>query len=143
MSSEPLSFKQVQTFWGVALAFAIICVLVGEFVFVQNGIAGRLDWRHWAIAGLAAWSAEGGRYIRRKLMIHASKEVREGNGLEAGRKQSAAQVLGFASAIGVVMWGLVVNRTVGSPRWFDSIFYIAGVVILIAYKPSRSAFVGA
>jgi len=57
--------------------------------------------------------------------------------LVASRKWSAAQVVALMSAHGVVLWGVVARMVVGCPRWFAALFYVAGVVLLILWKPGK------
>jgi hypothetical protein len=138
MTTKSHSFAQVRMIWAIQLCFALICVLVSEYL--RSPFTG-LNWHHWVVAGLAVWSAAGGYSIRRKLVGRAVGTATSGNSYRAAKQWSAGEVYGAASATGVVLWGVVANLVLGSPRWFDALFYVVGFALLLAYRPAKLTFV--
>lgn len=121
--------------WIVSLAFAAVVVCLAEFV---SGAAGsQFRWSQWTVAALGIWSAWSGYSLKHKLMLRAAKAMRGGAADAGGRGWSAAQLIGIASAVSVVLWGFVADVILQSPRLLGGLLYATGVVILVLYRPTN------
>jgi hypothetical protein len=132
MDTKPLSFRQLQLVWLIALVLVPLYVLITETYAVPHGRV-LTSW-HWGIAALGLWAAWGGYSVRTKLMARATAES---SGAKAAKKWSAAQLVGLMSGQGVVLWGIVAKLVLGSPRWFSACFYVAGTALLIVWRPEK------
>lgn len=134
MTAAPLSFRQVQLVWGVAIGFATVCIVFGGFT--RKPFHGGLDWRHGALVALAAWSVLSGFSTRRKLLDRATLKARGGDATSA-KTWAAAQLVSIMFAESVVVWGLVSNIVIASPQWLSDAIYVAGILLLFKVKPSN------
>jgi len=134
--TRSLSFRQVQAIWVIALAFAVACVVVGGLT--RKAFDGGLNWRHWLLFGLVAWSAWGGLSMLRKLMGRAVAQSSEANP-NASRTWSAGQLVGIMTAEGIVLWALVSNVVIASPQWLSDVFYTVGALLLFKFMPRKPA----
>src|SRR4051812_37080639 len=91
MTTMPLSLRQVQWVWGVALAFAIVCIVFGGFR--RKPFEGSLDWRHGGLLSVATWSAFSGFLVRRTLLNRASSSAKGSNPSASAKTWAAAQLL--------------------------------------------------
>jgi hypothetical protein len=139
MTLTPLSFSQVQVIWALQLAFALVCIAAGEYL--RKGFDVAVNWQHGLIVALGLWSAAGGFSYRRKSIVRSAEAARNGDSSRATRHWSVGELYAFSSAVSVVGWGLVANLVVGSPRWLDAGFHVLGIGLLLAYKPTKPAFV--
>lgn len=135
--TKPLSFRQVQAAWVIALALAVVCMAVGGFT--RKAFDGTLNWRHWLLIGLVAWSAWGGLSVRRKLAARAVVQLNEPTPNAAPRTWTADQLVGIMTADGIVLWALVSNVVIASPQWLSDVFYTLGVLLLFKYMPRKPA----
>jgi hypothetical protein len=135
--TKPLSFRQVQAAWVIALAFAVVCVVVGGST--RKAFDGSLNWRHWLLIGLVAWSAWGGLSVRRKLTARAVAQSSGANSNAASRTWTAGQLVGIMTAESIVLWAVVSNLVIASPQWLSDVFYIAGALLLFKFMPRKPA----
>jgi F0F1-type ATP synthase membrane subunit c/vacuolar-type H+-ATPase subunit K len=99
---------------------------------------GSSDWtlRHWLVMGLALWAALGGFRFRRR-MIHRSEEAlaEDASNPKALKQWEAGNVVVLAMAESIVLWGLVVRMVLGGALWQASLFYAAGLLLLLLWTP--------
>jgi F0F1-type ATP synthase membrane subunit c/vacuolar-type H+-ATPase subunit K len=120
------------------IQWALIAVVpIFAFVAEIGHSRGSNDWtwRHWLVAGLALWSVSGGFHLRR--LGHRSEQAL-GKGApnpKAVRQWEAGQIIGLAMAEGVAMVGLVVRMVLGGALWQASLFYAAGLFLLLLWTP--------
>jgi hypothetical protein len=138
VTTTALSFRHVQIIWGVAIAFAAVCIVFGGFT--RKAFEGGLDWRHGALLGLAGWSALSGFLTRRKLLNRASHSAKGDKPAASAKTWTAAQLLGIMLAESIVVWGLVTNIVIASPQWLSDVIYVAGVLLLFKVKPSKAPY---
>jgi hypothetical protein len=138
LTRTPLSLRHVQIVWGVAMAFAIFCIIFGGLT--RKTFEGSLNWLHGALFALAVWSAWGGISTRRKLINRASVKSNSDNALSSGKTWTAAQMLGIMSAEAIVLWALVSNIVVASPWWFSDAIYVTGILLLFKFMPTKPAY---
>jgi hypothetical protein len=134
MATAPLSFRQVQLVWGVAIGFAAVCVVFGGFT--RKAFDGGLDWRHGALVVLGAWSVSGAISTRRRLLNRAPLKAMGGDP-SASKRWTAAQLMSIMAGASIVSWGLVANSVIGSPQWLSDGLYVAGILLLFKFHPSR------
>lgn len=65
-----------------------------------------------------------------------------GNALASIKAWTAAQLLGIMSAESIVLWGLVSNIVIASPEWLSNAIYVAGILLLFNFMPTRPAYIG-
>jgi hypothetical protein len=98
---------------------------------------GRSGWtlRHWLFAGLALWVVEGGFRYRRRLLPSSREALgKDVSNPKALKQWELGQVIGLAMAGAVVPWGVVV-RVQGGALWQASLFYAAGLFLLLLWTP--------
>ena len=89
----------------------------------------------WSIAAVAAWDIVVIGLIRRRQLLKADDLNKRGE-TEAGQKSWAlAQLLGFAGGESIVLFGFLLSTMSARPEWLSTIFYVAGLLILVAYRP--------
>jgi hypothetical protein len=93
-------------------------------------------WRHWLVTGLALWSVSAGFHLRHRL-LHRSEQAlaKDASNLKTLRQWEVGQIIGLAMAEGVVQWGLVVRMVLGGALWQASLFYAAGLFLLLLWTP--------
>ena len=99
---------------------------------------GSNDWTlwHWVVTGLALWTALGGFRVRRRVIFRSLQALaKDSSNLKALKQWEAGQVIGLAMAEGVVQWGLVVRMVLGGALWQASLFYAAGLLLLLLWTP--------
>jgi hypothetical protein len=95
---------------------------------------GSNDWtlRHWVVTGLALWIVWGGFRFRSRLLHRALKALEQDSSNPKALKQwETGHILGLAMAEAVAQWGLVVRMVLGGALWQASLFYAAGLFLLL------------
>lgn len=124
--------------------FQLIQWTVIAWLVVSAGIAeavcgrGNSDWtpRHWLVTGLAIWAASVGFRFRPRLLRRAAETLANDAASSKGLKQwEAGNGIGFLMAAGVAGWGLVIRFLLGGAVWQASIFYAAGIFLLLLWTP--------
>jgi hypothetical protein len=120
-------------------AFITAVLLVG---WVAWNVAhnGNGDWAlwHWVITGLAFYSMFAGFFLRRKFMRRAEKALKDG-GIDAKAvyQWQAAQIVGWAAAEAVALYGALLQMTFGISTWRATPFYAIALFLLILWLPKR------
>jgi hypothetical protein len=102
---------------------------------------GSNDWtlRHWSVAGLALLAAWAGLRLRYPLLSRSKQALaKDASNPKALRQWEAGNVIGMACAENVSMYGLVVRMGFGGTLWQASLFYAAGLVLLLLWTPRLS-----
>ncbi len=110
------------------------------FVWISESVCGRgsNDWKlwHWVMAGLALYAALGGFSLRRKLMRRSEEALaKDASNPKALRQWQAGHFIGFAFAEAIVLYGIVVRMVIGGALWQASLFYAAGLFLLLLWTP--------
>jgi hypothetical protein len=134
-TTPQLSFRQLQAAWGVALAFAVVCIVFGGFT--KKTYAGALNWRHGVLAGLVVWLAWTGLSIARKLGKQARANANDPSSSAA--TWTPAQLTGIILAGSIAACGLVSNMVIPSPPWFSDTIYTTGILLLFKFLPRKPA----
>lgn len=119
---------------GSILVFAVVAELVCG--------RGSNDWtlRHWVVAGLAVWAAWSGSSLRNRLLRRSRETLAKDPVNPKGLKQwEAGSIIGFAMAAAVAIWGLAVRFVLGGSLWQASLFYAAGIFLLLLWTPRMPA----
>ena len=89
----------------------------------------------WSIAAVGVLDIVVLGIIRRSQMVKADDLNKRGE-TEAGQKSWAlAQLLGFAGGESIVLFGFLLSTMGARPEWFSVAFYVAGLLILVTYRP--------
>ena len=116
------------------IAALLLFAGVAEMVCVP----GNDDWnlKHWLITGMALWGVLGAFRLRRKLLDRSrqalTKEVSDPKGL---KQWEAGHILSLSMALGVAVWGLLIRFVLVGARWQASLFYAAGIFLLLLWTP--------
>jgi hypothetical protein len=133
-NKQPLSSRQILFIWIGFLVFAAGFIAVPELIGVPPGDLTTKF--HWVCAALGAWAIFGGFRLRRKWLAKSRSST---NGLDAQKKWALAQVLSFAFANSIILWGFVARmRQPTPPRWFPACFYALGVILLFLWIPRNA-----
>jgi hypothetical protein len=121
------------------IQLALIAVIpIGVWIAEIGRGPGSSDWtlRQWLVTGLVLWSTVGGFRLRRRLM-HRSGETlaKEPSNPKDLRQWEAGQLIELAMAESVVWWGLVLRMAFGGALWQASMFYVAGLFLLLLWTP--------
>ena len=139
LTTTPLSLRMVRIIWGVAVVFAIVCIVFGGFE--RKTLEGGLNLRHGLLFSLAVWSALSGFSTRRRLTNRACALASGTNPSASAKPWAAAQLVSIMSAESLVMWGLVSNTIIASPQWLSAAIYVAGVLLLFKFKPMKPSYI--
>ncbi|HUX43531.1 MAG TPA: hypothetical protein VMV57_02155 [Terracidiphilus sp.] len=135
MKRKRLSLRSLRMIWVVSLVYAAVVVCFAEFM--SGASKNQFAWPQWSVAALGIWTAWSGYSLRRKFMMLAARSFSAGATDTGGRRWSVAQLFGIASAESVVLWGLIADMVLKSPRFLGGFLYAAGMIILILYRPTN------
>ncbi len=99
---------------------------------------GSSDWTlwHWLMTGLALYAALGGFFFRRTLMRRSEDALaKDATDPKALKQWETGQLIGMSMAEGVVVMGFVVRVVLGGVLWQASMFYAAGLLLLLLWTP--------
>jgi hypothetical protein len=124
----------------IRLIQAAFIVAILLFVRVAESVRGRgsNDWTlwHWVMTGLALYAALVGFFFRRKLLRRSEEALaKDASNPKALNQWQAGHLMGFASAEAIVLWGVVVRMVLGGALWQASLFYAAGLFLLLLWTP--------
>jgi hypothetical protein len=121
------------------LQWALIAVtLMFGWVAEIGRDLGSNDWtlRHWVVTGIALWIVLGGSRFRRRLLRRSLKALEQDSSNPKALKQwETGHIIGLAMAEAVGQWGLVVRMVLGGALWQASLFYVAGLFLLLLWTP--------
>ena len=131
MKSKLGKIRLIQTAYIVAIPL---------FAWIAESVRGRgsNDWTlwHWLMTSLALYAALAGFFLRRKLMRRSEEALsKDATNPKALKQWQAAHLIGFASAEAIVIWGVVVRMVLGGALWQASLFYVAGLFLLLLWTP--------
>jgi hypothetical protein len=110
------------------------------YVWFAENIQPRCDsnWtsRHWAVTGLAVWTAFGGFRLRRRIIGRSEKALaKNASDTKALKQWEAGQIIGLAFAEAIVLWGVVLRVVLSCALWQTSLFYAAGLFLQLLWTP--------
>jgi|SRR5277367_3201254 len=115
-------------------------VAIPLFGWVAESVHGRgsNDWTlwHWLMTGLALYAVLGGFFLRRKLMRRSEEALaKDASNPKALKQWQAGQLIGFACAEAIVLYGVVVRMVIGGALWQASLFYAVGLLLMLLWTP--------
>jgi hypothetical protein len=126
--------SKMRLFQFAMIASVLMFVRMGE-MFRHPGSSGWTLW-HWVVAGIAIGTVYAGSTIRRRVLARAEMTlVKDASDLKALRQWESGQVLGMAFAESLGLWGLDVRLVLGGALWQASLFYSAGLILLLVWTP--------
>ncbi len=99
---------------------------------------GSSDWTlwHWLMTGLALYAGLAGFFFRRTLMRRSEDALaKDATDPKALKQWETGQLIGMSMAEGVVVMGFVVRVVLGGVLWQASMFYAAGLLLLLLWTP--------
>jgi hypothetical protein len=119
--------------WGL-IAASLIFAGVTEIVCVPGSDYWTL--KHWLITGLALWAGLGAFRLRNKLLERSRQALAKDASDPKGLKQwEVGHGIALSMAGGVAMWGLVVRFVLIGALRQASLFYAAGILLLLLWTP--------
>ena len=101
----------------------------------QPGSNSWTSW-HWVVTAVALCTAFVGSTFRRRMLARAATALaKDASDPKALKWWEAGQVLGMAYAESIVLCGLVVRMVLRGALWQASLFYSAGLVLLLYWTP--------
>jgi hypothetical protein len=128
------SLRKVRLIQWAVIAWLLISAGIAEAVCGR----GNSDWtpRHWLVTGLAIWAASVGFRFRPRLLHRAMETLANDAASSKGLKQwEAGNGIGLLMAAGVAGWGLVIRFVLRGAAWQGSLFYAAGIFLLLLWTP--------
>jgi hypothetical protein len=129
-----LSKQQILAIWFAYLVGAVFFIYFAEHIERQQ--RSWLDWRDLAIVGLAVYSLWGCYWFRRKWPNRVRKTVNN-DPLARTRRWGTVQIVSFASAESIVLWGVIGKFGASSPSWLCYSLYATGLALLVVFKPTN------
>jgi hypothetical protein len=93
----------------------------------------------WAIAAVGVADVVILGLIRRSLLAKSGQQSAQNQAVTARQTWLSAQMLGFASAMSIVLFGFLLHTLGVRPAWIPVAFFIAGLLIIAAYRPRFAA----
>jgi hypothetical protein len=124
----------------VRLIQTVLIVLIPIFGFVAEigRASGSSNWtlRHWLVTGVALYAALLGFRFRYRMTRRSGEALaKDASNLKALRQWEVANLIGLAMANCVALWGLVIRMVLGGTLWQASLFYAAGLFLLLLFTP--------
>jgi MFS family permease len=89
----------------------------------------------YALTGVATVDIVFFGIFRRSLLERSRARSRRGEAAQAQATWALAQILGFAAAMSVVLFGFVLHLLGAQPPWISTVFFVAGLLNLAVYRP--------
>lgn len=89
----------------------------------------------WTFAAIAAVDFVVFGILRRSLLARSQEQSTRGEPVAAQATWLKAQMLGFAGGMSIVLFGFVLHLMGARPAWISIIFFVAGLLNLVAYRP--------
>jgi hypothetical protein len=129
------NLRKVQMIQWALIGSILIFAAVAELVCGR----GSDNWtsRHWLLAGFALWAVWSGSNLRHRFLGRSRETLAKDALNPKGLKEwEAGNIIGLAVAAGgVAGWGLVVRFVLGGVLWQASLFYAAGLFLLLLWTP--------
>ncbi|MGA8108745.1 MAG: hypothetical protein WBD46_16520 [Acidobacteriaceae bacterium] len=89
----------------------------------------------WILAAVGAVDIVFIGALRSKILARSQEQSMRGEKAAAQAAWTVAQVLGFAAAMSIVLFGFVFRMLDARPPWFSAAFFVAGLLLLVGYYP--------
>ena len=77
-------------------------------------------------------------FIRSRILAQSQQKAQRGEAAMAQASWGVAQILGFASAMSIVLFGFVLHLLSAPPAWISTALLALGVLNMLAYFPQQS-----
>ncbi|HEX4037324.1 MAG TPA: hypothetical protein VHX37_04625 [Acidobacteriaceae bacterium] len=133
-AAKPITLQTARFIW-VAFLFAACAFIWISLIVRPRPQPAPPVALSWAFAAIGAVDIVLIGAIRRKVLAQSQERSMRGDSDAAQAAWSVAQLLGFAAALSIVLFGFVLSIMGASPPWTSVAFYIAGLLILLGYRP--------
>ena len=89
----------------------------------------------WILAAIGAVDIGFIGALRGKILARSEEQSMRGEKAAAQAAWTVAQLLGFASAMSIVLFGFVVKMLDARPPWSSAAFFVVGLLLLVGYSP--------
>jgi MFS family permease len=89
----------------------------------------------YAITGVAMADLAILGIVRRNLLERSRTLSERGEATAGQAAWAVAQTLGLASAMSIVLFGFVLHTLGARPAWISTAFFVAGLLLMAAYRP--------
>ena len=127
------SYRQnLLALWGVFVAFAILLIYMSESMHAEL----RVHLNGWDLLtiGMSLYCLQGAYWFRRVWPKRPSRRA-----ASPEQRSFLIQLISFAAAGGMVVWGVIGQLAFASPAWLSYTLYVAGIVLLLLFIPTRSS----
>ncbi len=132
---SPLQLARVM--WLMFLAAACLIIAVTYILSHPHGQLAPQPSLNWDFAAIGAADIVVLAIFRRSVLGRSRAQSDRGEEAQARESWISAQVLGFASAMSIVLFGFVLHVMGARPPVFSTAFFAAGLVMMVAYWPQR------
>ena len=119
--------------WALLLSIALFALLT-ELLHEGRG-SSEWNWRHWLLVGYVAYTVYVAMRFRHRLFKRAVENLRNGEGDKAGRSWQAGNLISFVMAENIGLCGLVIRFVFHGTLGQASLFYAAGIFLLLLWAP--------
>jgi F0F1-type ATP synthase membrane subunit c/vacuolar-type H+-ATPase subunit K len=119
------------------VAFIASVPLYGWFAenIRHRGSSNWTSW-HWVVTGLALCVALAGFRLRRRIIGRSEKALaKDASDPKALKQWEAGQLIGLAFAENIALWGVLLRVVLAGALWEASLFYAAGLFLLLLWTP--------
>jgi hypothetical protein len=126
------SLRTARIVWVVFLVAACWFIVIAH-VMHHPPSASAVPSFKWILAAVGAADIVIIGSMRRNLLARSQEQTGRGETAPAQASWFLAQILGFATAMSIVLFGFVLSMMVQG--WFSTAFFIAGLLLLVSYWP--------
>jgi hypothetical protein len=130
-----LSLQGARTMWLIYLCSACGFILFAHLLHKPHPHVAPRPAISWAIAAVGVVEIVFFAYFRRTLLAKSQGKRQMGETAAGQSLWALAQLYGFASALSIVLFGLVLSVIGAPPPWISTAFFVAGIVNLAVYRP--------
>jgi len=131
-SPQGFSLRNARIIWSCFVVAACWFMLIAHFMRHVSPTAPAPAFK-WVLLAVGAVDIVVIGAIRRNFLEQSRDKAARGETVAARAAWSVAQMMGFASAMSIVLFGFVLSMMVAG--WFSTIFYGAGLLLLVGYRP--------
>jgi len=131
-SPQGFSLPKARIIWACFFVAACWIMLIGHITH-RVPVSSPAPSFKWILAAVGVVDIVAIGAIRRNILEQSRQKSLRGEAVQAQAAWSVAQMLGFASAMSIVLFGFVLSMMVTG--WFSAIFYLVGLLLLVSYWP--------
>lgn len=120
--------------WALLLSI-VLFALITELLHEDRG-SSEWNWQHWLLVGYVAYAVFIAMRFRQRLFKRAVESLRNCQGDDkAARSWQAGNIISFLIAENIGLGGLVIRFVLHGTLWQASLFYAAGISLLLLWTP--------